>query len=58
MRPTDPEPTPLRDAHAAASHRWVSHSLYEDLGAILLGHEADPEFAGTGGPGLGSRRKR
>ena len=48
----------LRDAHAAASHRWVSHSLYEDLGAILLGHEADPEFAGTGGPGLGSRRKR
>ena len=48
----------LRDAHAAASHRWVSHSLYEDLGAILMGHEADPEFAGTGGPGLGSRRKR
>jgi alkylation response protein AidB-like acyl-CoA dehydrogenase len=46
----------LRDAHGAASHRWVSHSLYQDLGAIILGHEPDDEFAGTGGPGLGSRR--
>jgi alkylation response protein AidB-like acyl-CoA dehydrogenase len=47
----------LRDAHAVASHRWVSHALYEDLGAILMGHDADPEFAGTGGPGLGSRKR-
>lgn len=47
----------LRDSHAAATHRWVSHALYEDLGAIILGHEADPEFAGTGGPGLGSRKR-
>ncbi len=46
----------LRDAHAAASHRWVSHSLYQDLGAIILGHDANAEFAGTGGPGLGARR--
>jgi alkylation response protein AidB-like acyl-CoA dehydrogenase len=46
----------LRDAHAAATHRWVSHSLYQDLGAIILGHEAGAEFAGTGGPGLGARR--
>jgi alkylation response protein AidB-like acyl-CoA dehydrogenase len=46
----------LRDAHAAASHRWVSHSLYQDLGAIIMGHDPSPEFAGTGGPGLGSRR--
>jgi alkylation response protein AidB-like acyl-CoA dehydrogenase len=45
----------LRDAHGAASHRWVSHSLYQDLGAIILGHEPGDEFAGTGGPGLGSR---
>ena len=45
-----------RDAHAAATHRWVSHSLYQDLGAIILGHDAGPEFAGTGGPGLGARR--
>ncbi len=45
----------LRDAHGAASHRWISHSLYQDLGAIILGGDADEEFAGTGGPGLGSR---
>lgn len=45
----------LRDAHAAASHRWVSHSLYQDLGAIILGHDPSDEFAGTGGPGLGAR---
>ncbi len=46
----------LRDAHGAASHRWVSHSLYQDLGAIILGHTPGAEFAGTGGPGLGARR--
>lgn len=45
----------LRDAHGAASHRWVSHSLYQDLGSIIMGNEAPAEFAGTGGPGLGSR---
>ncbi len=45
----------LRDSHAAATHRWVSHSLYQDLGAIILGHDPSSEFAGTGGPGLGSR---
>ncbi|MFN3231851.1 MAG: acyl-CoA dehydrogenase family protein [Alphaproteobacteria bacterium] len=48
----------LRDAHGAASHRWVSHPLYQDLGAIILGHEAPEEFAGTGGPGLGARLKK
>ena len=47
----------LRDAHGVASHRWVSHSLFQDLGAIILGHDPDPEFAGTGGPGLGSRMR-
>ncbi|MDG2114758.1 MAG: hypothetical protein P8N02_19385, partial [Actinomycetota bacterium] len=48
----------LRDAHGAASHRWVSHSLYQDLGAIILGDDPDDEFAGSGGPGLGSRLSR
>lgn len=48
----------LRDAHGAASHRWVSHSLYQDLGAILMGHEAPIEFQGAGGPGLGARLKK
>ncbi len=28
----------LRDAHACASHRWVAHSLYEELGRLFLGH--------------------
>jgi alkylation response protein AidB-like acyl-CoA dehydrogenase len=37
----------LRDAHGCASHRWVSHSLYGELGSIMMGHEASPEFAGT-----------
>ena len=46
----------LRDAHGAATHRWVAHPLYNDLGAILLGGEPTEEFAGTGGPGLGSKR--
>lgn len=37
----------LRDAHGAASHRWVSHSLYPELGKIFLGLEPSPEFIGT-----------
>ena len=36
----------LRDAHGAATHRWVAHPLYGELGKILLGHEATPEFLG------------
>ena len=39
----------LRDSHGCASHRWVSHPLYGDLGAILLGNEPAPEFAGGDG---------
>ena len=42
----------LRDARGCASHRWVAHPLYGDLGAILLGHEPAPEFAGGDGPPL------
>ena len=44
----------LRDAHGVASHRWVAHPLYQDLGRIFLGHEPAAEFAGAGGAGLSS----
>ena len=57
MRMHSPLERKLRDAHGCASHRWVSHPLYQDLGAIRLGHEPEEEFAGSGrsrstGPGL------
>jgi alkylation response protein AidB-like acyl-CoA dehydrogenase len=47
MRMHSPLERKLRDAHGSASHRWVSHPLYQDLGAIFLGHEPGDEFAGT-----------
>lgn len=50
MRMDNPLERKLRDAHGAATHRWVAHPLYAELGKIFLGHEAPPEFAGTGGP--------
>ena len=51
MRMHSPLERKLRDAHGCATHRWVAHPLYEDLGKIKLGHEPDPEFAGgAGGP--------
>jgi indole-3-acetate monooxygenase len=50
MRMHNPLERKLRDAHGCATHRWVSHSLYTDLGKILLGGEANAEFAGTGMP--------
>ena len=51
MRMYSPLERKLRDAHGAATHRWVAHPLYEDLGSILLGNEPGPEFAGgAGGP--------
>ena len=56
MQMASPLERKLRDAHGAATHRWVAHPLYTDLGWILLGHEAGPEFAGAGGPGLGAKR--
>jgi len=46
MRTHSPLERKLRDAHGCATHRWVSHQLYQDLGAILLGHPASPEFEG------------
>jgi alkylation response protein AidB-like acyl-CoA dehydrogenase len=48
----------LRDAHGAASHRWVAHPLYETIGGILFGKTPDAEFAGTGGPVLGGAGKK
>ncbi len=51
MRMHSPLERKLRDAHGCATHRWVSHPLYQDLGSIMLGNEPDPEFAGgLGGP--------
>lgn len=57
MRMQSPLERKLRDAHGCATHRWVAHPLYQDLGAIRLGHEPDEEFSGSGrsrttGPGL------
>lgn len=47
MRMHSPLERKLRDAHGCASHRWVSHPLYQELGAIHLGNPPAPEFAGT-----------
>ena len=46
MRMNNPLERKLRDAHGTATHRWVAHPLYGELGKILLGHEATPEFLG------------
>ena len=46
----------LRDAHGCATHRWVAHPLFQDLGSIILGNDASEEFLGTGGPGLGAKK--
>lgn len=57
MQMKSPLERKLRDAHGCATHRWVAHPLFTDLGKILLGHEPPPEFAGsTGGPGLGAKK--
>ena len=53
MRMDGPLERRLRDAHGCATHRWVAHPLFTDLGKILLGQEAGPEFVGAGGPGIG-----
>jgi len=47
MRSFSPLERKLRDAHGCATHRWVAHPLYQDLGAIFLGHEPSEEFAGV-----------
>jgi indole-3-acetate monooxygenase len=50
MRMDNPLERKLRDAHGCATHRWVAHPIYGELGRIFLGHDATPEFAGSGGP--------
>ena len=50
MRMFSPLERKLRDAHACATHRWVAHPLFQDLGSIFLGNEPDPEFTGAGAP--------
>lgn len=50
MRMHSPLERKLRDAHGCATHRWVAHPLYQELGGILLGEEASAEFQGTGQP--------
>jgi len=46
MRMFSPLERKLRDSHACATHRWVAHPLYEDLGKIFMGVKASPEFTG------------
>ena len=53
MRMHSPLERKLRDAHGTASHRWIAHPLYEDLGSILLGNEPSAEFAGGAGVAIG-----
>lgn len=55
MRMYSPMERKLRDAHGCATHRWVAHPLYQDLGKIFLGHEPAPEFAGEGDPMQGKK---
>ena len=47
MRMYSPLERKLRDAHGCATHRWVAHPLYQDLGSYLLGHAPSAEFAGA-----------
>ncbi len=37
----------LRDAHGCATHRWVAHPLYGELGRLYLGGEPGQEFDGS-----------
>jgi hypothetical protein len=47
IRMDNPLERKLRDAHGAATHRWVAHPLYGELGRIYMGGEAGPEFDGS-----------
>ena len=38
----------FRDAHGCATHRWVAHPLYAELGKMFLGHPGLPELSGEG----------
>jgi indole-3-acetate monooxygenase len=47
LRMDSPLERRLRDAHACATHRWVAHPLYGELGRIYLGGEPGVEFDGS-----------
>jgi alkylation response protein AidB-like acyl-CoA dehydrogenase len=51
MRMYSPLERKLRDAHGCATHRWVAHPLFQDIGKTFLGIEPDAEFAGEGDAG-------
>tara|TARA_A100001037_G_scaffold123214_2_gene112042 strand:- start:314 stop:1594 length:1281 start_codon:yes stop_codon:yes gene_type:complete len=51
MRMYSPLERKLRDAHGCATHRWVSHPLYQDMGMYFLGLEPPPEFLGLADAG-------
>ena len=42
IRMDNPLERKLRDAHGAASHRWVGPQLYEELGKVFMGHQPGP----------------
>ena len=48
IRMDSPLERKLRDAHGCATHRWVAHPLYGEIGKIYLGHEPSAEFDGSG----------
>ena len=48
IRMDSPLERKLRDAHGCATHRWVAHPLYGEIGKIYLGHDAGGEFDGSG----------
>ena len=41
---TNPLERRLRDAHAVATHRWVAHPIFEELGKVYLGADVSPAF--------------
>ena len=47
MRMDSPLERKLRDAHGCATHRWVAHPLYAEIGKLYLGYEPGPEFDGS-----------
>ena len=47
MRMSSPLERKLRDAHGCATHRWVAHPLYGEIGKLYLGYEPGPEFDGS-----------
>ena len=47
IRMDSPLERKLRDAHGCATHRWVAHPLFAEIGRIYLGHAPSVEFDGS-----------